>query len=133
MSAAIHITDIEAAINYWRVQTPSDGITLSPSVAALAYVYAHMAYAHHLTIAPQHLSTAAMQAWLNWYATTPDTPCIAICTTSQGDEHCKGCGRSFAEVQHWLSMSPVEKRAVWRRIMEQGTALRFNRYAERAM
>jgi predicted Fe-S protein YdhL (DUF1289 family) len=73
-----------------------------------------------------------MAAWLDWYATTPDTPCIAICSTSQGDEWCKGCGRSFAEVQHWLSMGPADKRAVWRRITREGTALRFTRYAERA-
>jgi len=133
MSAAIHITDIEAAINYWRTRAPTpDGITLSPPVAALAHVYAHMAYAHRQTIAPGHIPPAAMQAWLDWYASTPDTPCIAICSTSQGDATCKGCGRSFAEVQHWLSMTPVEKRAVWQRITQEGTALRFTRYSERS-
>jgi len=133
MSAAIHITDIEAAINYWRTRAPTpDGITLSPPVAALAHVYAHMAYAHRQAIASGHLSQAAMQAWLDWYASTPDTPCIAICSTSQGDATCKGCGRSFAEVQHWLSMTPVEKRAVWRRITQEGAALRFTRYRERS-
>ena len=32
--AAIHITDIEAAINYWRERKPSpDGITLAPNCA----------------------------------------------------------------------------------------------------
>ena len=45
---------------------------------------------------------------------------------------CKGCGRSFEEVQHWTLMTPAEKRATWRRITQQGTAWRFNRYAERA-
>ena len=29
-----------------------------------------------------------------WYAHTPDAPCIAICSTSQGDAVCKGCGRT---------------------------------------
>ena len=29
-------------------------------------------------------------------------------------------------------MSPAEKRVVWRRITQEGTAWRFNRYAERA-
>lgn len=53
---------------------------------------------------PQHFG-----AWLAWYeSTTPDTPCIAICSTSQGDDVCKGCGRTFEEVQHWLSISPVQ-------------------------
>ena len=37
----IHITDIEAAINYWREKKPSpDGITLAPELRALAEVYA---------------------------------------------------------------------------------------------
>ena len=58
--------------------------------------------------------------------------CIAICSTSQGDALCKGCGRTFAEVQHWPEMSPADKRATWRRITAEGTAWRFNRYAERA-
>lgn len=75
---------------------------------------------------------AARQAWLAWYGTTPDTPCIAICSTSQGDDLCKGCGRTFDEVQLWPEMSPAEKRATWRRITLENTAWRFNRYAERA-
>ncbi len=74
----------------------------------------------------------ALDAWLAWYDSTPDTPCIAICSTSQGDEECKGCGRSFAEVQHWTEMSPTEKRQTWRRITLLATSWRFNRYAERA-
>ena len=50
----------------------------------------------------------------------------------QGDDWCKGCGRSFDEVQFWPAMGPAEKRAVWRRITQEHTAWRFNRYAERA-
>ena len=39
--AGIHITDIEAAINYWRDVAPSpDGVTLSAEIRALAEVYA---------------------------------------------------------------------------------------------
>ena len=64
--------------------------------------------------------------------TTPDTPCIAICSTSQGDDLCKGCGRTFDEVQHWPAMGPAAKRQVWRRITLEHTAWRFTRYAERA-
>ena len=74
-----------------------------------------------------------MQAWLTWYDSQPDTPCIAICSTSQGDATCKGCGRSFEEVQLWTAMTPVQKRAVWRRITAEGDSWRFTRYAERAM
>ena len=72
------------------------------------------------------------QAWLAWYASTPDAPCIAICSTAQGDAVCKGCGRTEQEVRHWTELTPGEKRAVWRRITMESTAWRFNRYAERA-
>ena len=78
------------------------------------------------------MPAAAHDAWLAWYATTPDAPCIAICSTSQGDAVCKGCGRTFLEVQRWTEMTPAEKRATWRRITCEGTAWRFNHYAERA-
>ena len=75
---------------------------------------------------------AAAGAWQRWYASTPDAPCIAICSTAQGDAVCKGCGRTEHEVQHWTTLGPAEKRAVWLRITREGTAWRFNRYAERA-
>jgi len=43
--AGIHITDIEAAINWWRARHPSpDGVTACPEVLALAEVYALMVY-----------------------------------------------------------------------------------------
>jgi uncharacterized protein len=130
--AGIHITDIESAINWWRQQRPSpDGVTACPEVLALAEVYALMVYYHHSECDEDTMPPRAKDAWMAWYATTPDTPCIAICSTSQGDDVCKGCGRDFAEVQMWPEMSPAEKRATWRRITLQGTAWRFNRYAER--
>jgi predicted Fe-S protein YdhL (DUF1289 family) len=128
----IHITDIEAAINHWRQLRPSpDGVCLTPEVKALATVYARLIHAGTQEVRPADLSDAAMQAWLAWYQAQPDTPCIAICSTSQGDAQCKGCGRSFAEVQQWLEFTPMQKRAVWRRIQTEGQALRFTRYAER--
>lgn len=131
--AAIHITDIEAAINHWRQLAPSpDGITLAPEIRALAEVYARMVYRHEDGADESTLKAEALAAWRAWYDTTPDTPCIAICSTSQGDDVCKGCGRTFDEVQFWPSLSPAEKRVVWRRITLEHTAWRFNRYAERA-
>jgi len=131
--AGIHITDIEAAINFWRERKPSpDGVTLAPELRALAEVYALMVF-HHEDEAEEHgFPAQAYAAWKAWYDTEPDTPCIAICSTSQGDSLCKGCGRSFDEVQHWPAMTPAEKRRVWRRILLQASAWRFNRYAERA-
>jgi len=132
--ACIHITDIEDAINHWRArQSPCAGQSLSPQLNALAQVYATMALEKSQLLEETRLDADARAAWLDWYHTTPDTPCIAICSTAQGDAECKGCGRSFDEVQHWLSMTPVEKRAVWQRIRSEGTAWRFSRYAERAV
>ena len=131
--AALHITDIESAINWWREQKPSvDGITACAEVLALAEVYGLLVYYHEVECDEASMPPAALAAWLGWYHTTPDAPCIAICSTSQGDELCKGCGRTFSEVQHWTSMTPAEKRVTWRRISQEATAWRFNRYAERA-
>ena len=130
----IHIIDIEAAINHWRARKPStDGLSLAPEVRALAGVYALMVFGHQDTADETGFPAEALVAWHAWYDTTFDTPCIAVCSTSQGDELCKGCGRTFEEVQHWLSMSPVEKRVTWRRITQEATAWRFGRYADRAL
>lgn len=131
--AALHITDIESAINWWRARSPSpDGISACAEVRALAEVYALLVYYHEDECDEAGMPDAARAAWLAWYDSTPDAPCIAICSTAQGDAVCKGCGRTFEEVQHWQAMAPADKRAVWRRITQQGSAWRFNRYAERA-
>ena len=131
--ANLHITDIESAINWWRDKKPSpDGVTACAEVRALAEVYAQMAVERASELDEQAMPPDALAAWLAWYASTPDAPCIAICSTSQGDDICKGCGRTFDEVQHWTVMTPAEKRRTWHRITTQGTAWRFNRYAERA-
>ncbi|RYX94554.1 MAG: DUF3717 domain-containing protein [Comamonadaceae bacterium] len=131
--AGIHITDIEAAINFWREKKPSpDGITLAPELRDLAEVYALMIYYHEDEADEKSFPPRAYAAWKTWYESTPDTPCIAICSTSQGDETCKGCGRSFEEVQFWPEMTPAEKRETWRRITLSSESWRFNRYAERA-
>jgi predicted Fe-S protein YdhL (DUF1289 family) len=131
-SPGIHITDIEAAINWWRERKPSDGLRACDEVLALAEVYGLMVYHHESECAEAGMPAAARQAWLGWYASTPDAPCIAVCSTAQGDAECKGCGRSFEEVRHWQAYSAVQKRAVWRRITLEARAWRFNRYAERA-
>ena len=132
--ASLHITDIEAAINWWRERSPSpDGITACAEVLALAEVYALMVYYHEVECDEGTMPPKATAAWLAWYASTPDAPCIAICSTSQGDDVCKGCGRTFDEVQRWPQMTPAEKRHAWRRITQDATAWRFNRYAERAV
>lgn len=132
--AGIHITDIESAINFWRDKSPSpDGVSLPPETRALASVYALMVFHHEVEADEFSFPPKALAAWLVWYDSTPDTPCIAICSTSQGDDTCKGCGRSFGEVQRWIEMRPVEKRQTWRRITIEGSSWRFGRYAERAV
>lgn len=128
----IGIADLEAAINFWRHREPSsEGLTLSPPVAALAETYAHMTLQRRVDVLASELTAPALAAWMIWYQSTPDTPCIAICSTSQGDAICKGCGRTELEVQAWPAMTPFQKRETWRRIEADATAWRFNRYAER--
>lgn len=130
----IHITDLEAAINHWRAKKPSpDGVELAPELRALAEVYALLVYFHETEADAATMPAPALAAWTAWYDSQPDTPCIAICSTSQGDAVCKGCGRTFDEVQRWTEMAPADKRATWRRITLEGDAWRFNRYAERAV
>lgn len=132
--AQLHICDIEAAINHWRARAPGQNgaMALGPQLNALAEVYGRMVYARQTEVDESVLDATAQAAWLDWFQSMPDTPCIAICSTSQGDEVCKGCGRSFDEVQHWTVMTPAQKRVVWRRITIEGSSWRFNRYAERA-
>ncbi|MFZ2986366.1 DUF3717 domain-containing protein [Ideonella sp.] len=131
--AGIHITDIEAAINWWRERSPSaDGLVACAEVRALAEVYALMVYYREPEADEDTMPRAAHEAWLRWVDSQPDAPCIAICSTAQGDALCKGCGRTEDEVQDWPAYTASEKRRVWRRITIEATAWRFNRYAERA-
>ena len=129
----LHITDLEAAINHWRARAPAGpGAALGPELVALAELYARMVIEHRPEWPAAELPATARQAWLHWYTSTPDAHCIAICSTSQGDALCKGCGRTEDEVRDWPALNPWAKRTVWRRITQEGTALRFTRYAERA-
>jgi hypothetical protein len=85
-----------AAINYWRDRSPSpDGITLEPELRALAEVYALMIYYREDEADESRFPPKAKAAWLAWYATTPDTPCIAICSTSQGDANARVAGAAL--------------------------------------
>jgi len=49
----------------------------------------------------------------------PDTPCVAVCSTTF-DDICRGCGRTVAEVADWVFMSDEQKEQVWVRILAQG-------------
>lgn len=130
---SIHVSDIEQALNYLRKHYPSpDGISLAKPLRKLGEVYGLMAYYREQEVDARTMPAAAYEAWLEWYDTTLDTPCIAICSTSQGDAVCKGCGRTFEEVQEWQALSPAQKRQTWYRINHEQTAWRYNKYKERA-
>ena len=40
---------------------------------------------------------------------TPKTPCIGRCSTTFGDEICKGCGRTYVQVIQWNGLSNTFK------------------------
>ena len=70
--AGIHITDIEAAINYWRAREPSpDGVVLPAPTRALAEVYALLIFHHELEADAASMPPKARAAWLEWYQSTP--------------------------------------------------------------
>lgn len=62
------LTELEQAINYWRLQQPSSGEehTLSPAVNKLATVYALMIYHHRKDVPLQELSSAVQQLIADW-------------------------------------------------------------------
>ena len=131
--AVIYVADLEAAINWWRLKTPA-GPTgqLAPAVNVLAQCYGELISLGASSLDESQLSIEAIDAFEQWAATLPDSPCIAICSTSVGDAFCSGCGRSFDEVTRWTGMALLEKRAVWQRTTQQGHWLRFTpRYADR--
>ena len=55
-----------------------------------------------------------------------DTPCIGFCSTTLGDDVCRGCGRTSNEVDGWIFLSDQEKAAVWDRIETAGIGMRWD-------
>ncbi len=49
----------------------------------------------------------------------PDTPCVAVCSTTF-DDVCRGCGRTVDEVAQWVFMDVEQRERVWQRILAQG-------------
>jgi hypothetical protein len=64
----ITLTELEEAINYWRLQRPSLGeeCALSPEVNALAAVYAAMIIGHHKVTAIAQLNHTCQQLIEKW-------------------------------------------------------------------
>ncbi|MES2534312.1 MAG: DUF1289 domain-containing protein [Pseudomonadota bacterium] len=61
----------------------------------------------------------------NQHSLKPDSPCIGYCSTTFGDDFCKGCGRHFMEVINWNAMDSAQKAVIWERVEKEGTAYRF--------
>lgn len=70
MSRLYPLTELEAAINYWRNLSPSQGeeLALCPQAAALAEPYALMIYESRTEIAADALPAKARQALEEWEA-----------------------------------------------------------------
>jgi hypothetical protein len=66
----LSVQELEAAINYWRMQRPARGneLALSPEVNVLAPVYALMIYHHTMTVALGSLNASARDLLLAWQA-----------------------------------------------------------------
>ena len=44
------------------------------------------------------------------------TPCVGICSTTYGDDVCRGCKRFSFEVINWNGFKPEERESVWKRL-----------------
>jgi predicted Fe-S protein YdhL (DUF1289 family) len=45
-----------------------------------------------------------------------DTPCIGICSTVYGDDICRGCKRTYAEIITWNTFNDHEKQIIYHRL-----------------
>lgn len=74
----ILLTDLEAAINYWRLQRPATGeeCALSPEVNTLANVYAVMIIEHLHEITTTAISKEALQLLQVWRASRADSAAV---------------------------------------------------------
>ncbi|WP_050478355.1 DUF3717 domain-containing protein [Herbaspirillum rhizosphaerae] len=68
IATTISLTDLEEAINYWRIQRPATGeeCALSPEVNALADVYAVMIIEHSHAVDPGTLGKEPLQLIDAW-------------------------------------------------------------------
>ncbi len=44
------------------------------------------------------------------------SPCLGICSTTYGDQVCRGCKRYCHEIADWLRYKPTQKHRVWQRL-----------------
>jgi predicted Fe-S protein YdhL (DUF1289 family) len=43
---------------------------------------------------------------------TVESPCVDVCKIVQRTGHCRGCGRTAAEIRNWQRSSDAEKEAI---------------------
>lgn len=75
----LSIQDLETAINYWRLRSPSTGEeqTLAPEVNALAKPYAGLIMSGQVQIEIDALDKAARDALVAWKAAQASSPAEA--------------------------------------------------------
>ncbi len=55
------------------------------------------------------------------------TPCVGICSTTYGDEVCRGCKRFYFEVINWNKYDEDEKDAIWMRLESLKTQIIYSK------
>ena len=55
------------------------------------------------------------------------TPCVGICSTTYGDEVCRGCKRFYFEVINWNKYDEDEKVAIWTRLESLKTQIIYSK------
>ena len=55
------------------------------------------------------------------------TPCVGICSTTYGDEVCRGCKRFYFEVINWNKYDKDEKVAIWTRLESLKTQIIYSK------
>lgn len=51
----------------------------------------------------------------------PDSPCVGKCSTTYGDDVCRGCGRTYIEVIEWITYDAQRKAEIWARLQAGST------------
>ena len=55
------------------------------------------------------------------------TPCVGICSTTYGDEVCRGCKRFYFEVINWNKYDEDEKDSIWTRLESLKTQIIYSK------
>lgn len=56
-----------------------------------------------------------------------ETPCQNICVLHVKSGLCRGCGRSLAEIEHWMRYEPRERRRIMAELPDRLAALKLPR------